>query len=279
LILDRIDGVPDCIGVLDEGAKGVGVTAETAPEQPPAGGLRRVARAILWPLRRFFDPRFTGIFNNVQDVKRLLITDMEAANETATLTGRTLDRLVVQNQALLARLGAADGGSGPSADPSEESFAAAYAIRALSTVPIRASIAAVGANGSVDRSLAALGYDVTNELGLRTSHHEGKFDAVLCLSPTIEVEQLRRLRHLTKDAGLLVVGLAVGPAPVAAARRVFDQAELDDFLEGWEPQDVTLIQRRDAGSWARAEGRIADLDPKVDTVAMVTATKRPQSTR
>ena len=53
------------------------MTAETAPAQPPAGGLRRVVRTILWPLRRFFDPRFTGIYNTVQDVRRLLVTDME----------------------------------------------------------------------------------------------------------------------------------------------------------------------------------------------------------
>ena len=188
------------------------MTAETAPAQPPAGGLRRVARTILWPLRRFFDPRFTGIFNTVQDLRRLLITDMEAANETATLTGRTLDRLVAQNEALLARLDAVDGLPPASADPTEESFAAAYAMRALSAVPTGASIAAVGANSSVDRSLSALGYDVTNQLGLRTSHNEGEFDAVLCLSPTIEVERLRSLRHLTRTGGLLVLCVAVGPA-------------------------------------------------------------------
>lgn len=236
-------------------------------------------RTILWPLRRFFDPRFTGIYTTVQDVRRLLVTDMEAANETATLTGRTLDRLVAQNETLLARLDAVEGLAPATADPSEESFAAAYAMRALSTVPTGASIAVVGANGSVDRSLGALGYDVTNELGLRTSHHEGEFDAVLCLSSTIEIEQLQRLRHLLKAAGLLVLCVAVGPTPVTAARRVYDQAELDELLEGWELQDATLIQRRETTSWVRREGRIADLDPTVDTVAMLSATKRPSSSR
>jgi hypothetical protein len=236
-------------------------------------------RTILWPLRRFFDPRFTGIYTTVQDVRRLVVTDMEAANETATLTGRTLDRLVAQNEALLARLDAAEGLPPASADPTEESFAAAYAMRALSAVPTGASIAAVGANSWVDRSLAALGYDVTNGLGLRTSHQEGKFDAVLCLSPAIDVEQFQRLRHLTKTDGLLVLCVAVGPAPVTAARRVFDQAELDDLLEGWELQDATLAQRHETSWWTRVEGRIADLDPAVDTVAMVTAAKRPLSPR
>src|ERR671925_1754042 len=52
------------------------VSAETAPAQPQRGLARRVARAILWPLRRFFDPRFAGVYDAVQDIKRLLITDM-----------------------------------------------------------------------------------------------------------------------------------------------------------------------------------------------------------
>lgn len=236
-------------------------------------------RTILWPLRRFFDPRFAGIYTTVQDVRRLLVTHMEASNETATLTGRTLDRLVAQNEALLTRLDAVDGLPPHLLDSNEESFAAAYAMRALSSVAAGASVAAVGTNSWVDRSLAALGYDLTNEHGLRTSHEEGKFDAVLCLSPVIDVEQLRRLRHLTKPDGVLVIGVAVGPAPVTAARRVYDQAELDEFLDGLELQDTTLVQRRETSSWARVEGRIADLDPAADTVAMVTATKRPLSRR
>jgi hypothetical protein len=246
------------------------VSAETAPARPSSGGLCRVARAVLWPIRRFFDPRFGGIFGAVQDVKRLLITDMEAANETATLTGRTLDRLVAQNEVILARLDASDG----IVDSEYESFATAYAFRALAGVPPGASVAVVGGNDSVGRSLAALGYDVTSEHGLRTAHHEGELDAVLCLSLSADAELRRRLRHLTRDGGVLVLGAAVGPAPVDGAQRVYDQAGLDELLEDWEPADVTLVQRREPGSWARVDGGIADLDPTHETVAMVTATKR-----
>jgi hypothetical protein len=242
--------------------------AETAP--PPRSGLRRVARAILWPLRRFFDPRFTGIHSSVQDVKRLLAIDIEAANETTTLTGRTLDRLVAQNEVLLARLEAASG----IVDPEYESFAAAYAFRALSRVPAGASVAVVGGNGSVGRSLVALGYDVTNELGLRTSHHEGGFDAVFCLSLTANADLHRRLRHLTSDGGLLVLAAAVGPAPVDGAQHVYDQTELDDLLEHWERADFTLVQRREPGLWRAIEAQPDDLEATDETVAMMTATKR-----
>lgn len=246
------------------------MAAETAPAQPPRSGLRRVVRAVLWPLRRFFDPRFTGVYSAVQEVKRLLITDMESANETATLTGRTLDRVVAQNELLLARLDTPE----TIVDGEYESFAAAYAFRALSAAPARASVAVVG-SGSAGRSLAALGYDVTNELGLRTSHHEGEFDVVVCLSLTANAELRRRLHHLTKDRGLLVLGATVGPVPVEGTQHVYDQAGLDELLEDWEPTDVTLVRRREAASWVPVDGRIGDLDGSNETVALVTATKRP----
>jgi hypothetical protein len=248
------------------------VSAETAPAQPPGGVLRRLARAILWPLRRFFDPRFTGVHDAVQDVRRLLITDLEAANETTTLTGRMLDRLLAQNEEVLARLG---GPQGNAIDANYEPLASAYAFRALASVPAGGSVAAVGATSSaISRAVGALGYDLTTESGLRTAHNEGKFDAVLCLSRTINDEQLRRLRHLTKAGGTLVLSVAVGPRPVTETRRIYDQPGLDDLLEGWEPTNVTLVQRREASSWTNTNGPIADLDPAVETVAMVTATKR-----
>ena len=78
------------------------MTAVEAPAQGPKGFLRSVARAILWPVRRFFDPRFTGIHEAVNDVKRVVIADMDAANEASVLTGRTLDTLLAQNEAALA---------------------------------------------------------------------------------------------------------------------------------------------------------------------------------
>jgi Methyltransferase domain len=49
--------------------------------------MRMVARTILWPARRFFDPRFNGIH-------QALIADMNAANEAATFTGRSLDTIL-----------------------------------------------------------------------------------------------------------------------------------------------------------------------------------------
>jgi hypothetical protein len=79
------------------------VTAVEAPAQGPKGVLRSVARAILWPVRRFFDPRFTGIYEAVMDVKRVVIADMDAANEASVLTGRTLDALLARSEAILAR--------------------------------------------------------------------------------------------------------------------------------------------------------------------------------
>jgi hypothetical protein len=223
-------------------------------------------------LRRFFDPRFAGVQNAVHDLRRLLITDMEAANETTNLTGRTLDRLVAQNDEILARLGAP---KGDSVGTGYEPLVSAYAFRALAAVPAGGSIAALGApTSSVHRELDALGYDVTTEHGLRTAHHEGKFDAVLCLSTSIDKDRLRLLRHLTKAGGILVLSVAVGPQSVTETGRVYAEKELDEFLEGWKPTDVTLVQRDEPSSWRKTDGPIAKLDPKLETVAMVTAMKR-----
>jgi 2-polyprenyl-3-methyl-5-hydroxy-6-metoxy-1,4-benzoquinol methylase len=58
------------------------------------GGARQVAKKLLWPAKRFFDPRFVGLHNAVQEVRALVAADLHAANETATFTGRTLDTLL-----------------------------------------------------------------------------------------------------------------------------------------------------------------------------------------
>jgi 2-polyprenyl-3-methyl-5-hydroxy-6-metoxy-1,4-benzoquinol methylase len=58
------------------------------------GGVRSVARKLAWPARRFFDPRFTGIVQEIDRVKSLIANDATAANETATFIGRSLDTLL-----------------------------------------------------------------------------------------------------------------------------------------------------------------------------------------
>ncbi len=58
------------------------------------GGVRSVAKKLAWPAKRFFDPRFTGIVQEIEQVKRLIAADATAANETATFIGRSLDTLL-----------------------------------------------------------------------------------------------------------------------------------------------------------------------------------------
>lgn len=52
------------------------------------GAVRSVVRTLIWPARRFFDPRFTGIVEEIDQVKSLIAAE---ANELATFTGRSLD--------------------------------------------------------------------------------------------------------------------------------------------------------------------------------------------
>ena len=60
-------------------------------ESPPRvrSPLRAVARAVLWPLRRFFDPRFGGVLDRVdfraeQTLERLDVARSESATASAT---------------------------------------------------------------------------------------------------------------------------------------------------------------------------------------------------
>ena len=68
------------------------------------GGVRTVARKLLWPARRFFDPRFTGVVEQIDDVKRLIAADAAAANEIATFTGRSFDLVNARLEQLDDRL-------------------------------------------------------------------------------------------------------------------------------------------------------------------------------
>jgi SAM-dependent methyltransferase len=339
------------------------MTAVEAPRQSPKSIVRSIGRAILWPLRRFFDPRFTGIHEEVQDVKRVVIADMDAANEASVLTGRTLDALLAQHAAMLARiepmerkvdglhnrflfdpeaehsladlddgvariLNYASSHHGFASDanlwfnpPVLVAYASGdvgvrwvneriaeipYAFRALSRVAPGARILDVGATEStVSLSLASLGYDVTaidprpNPLSHERLHtvvgqieewnSDSEFDAVLCLSTIehlgtgeydqegterrIDLDAMKRMHELTKPGGALVLTTAVGGASSNESSRVYDRAGLDELLEGWEVEDLTLLQRKDATSWMTIDEQIEDLDPEAETVVMVTATK------
>jgi SAM-dependent methyltransferase len=79
---------------LGHRVKALWVSAESPPEGSMNGGVRSVARTLLWPARRFFDPRFAGIAQQIEDMKSLIAADATAANETATFIGRSLDTLL-----------------------------------------------------------------------------------------------------------------------------------------------------------------------------------------
>jgi SAM-dependent methyltransferase len=325
--------------------------------------VRSLAKKLAWPLRRFFDPRFTAVLQEVDSVKRIVGADAAAANELATFTGRSLDTVLAHVEEHSRMLGAVnarldefarllrfDPSSPHSADEidentarvlnyasSHEGFAAQanlwfnpallvaygpkrvelgwvneriaevpYAFRALSEVAPGARVLDVGATeSSVSLSLATLGYEVTaidprpNPLSHERLHavaarieeweHDEGFDAVLCLS-TIEhigvaayeqaasddrsdLRAMARIRELMRPGGLLVLTTAVGRPSVSDQGRVYDRQGLDELLEGWDVDDLTLVQRRDATNWGTVEGPIEELDAEAETVAMITATR------
>lgn len=333
------------------------MSAESAPGRSLNGGAARsVAKKLLWPARRFFDPRFVGLHESLEDVKRTLLADANASNETAMFTGRSLDTIQdqVHEQArqlqLLNRYVGFDPNAPNSVDDidermarllnyaaSHEGFAAQanlwfnppllvtyrphdvalawvnervvevpYTFQALCRVELGAKVLDVGATEStVCLSLATLGYEVTavdprpNPLEherLRTvvEHIEqwdedATFDAVVCLSTIehvgtgdygqdtnkrrVDLEAMKRMRELTRDGGLLVLTTAVGRAAADDSGRVYDQAGLDELLEGWDVAELRLVQRKDATTWATIKDPIEELASDAETVAMVTAAK------
>ena len=64
------------------------------PSRSLNGSARSVGKKLLWPARRFFDPRFTGVHQAIQDVRTLVAADVNAASEAAMFIGRTLDTVL-----------------------------------------------------------------------------------------------------------------------------------------------------------------------------------------
>ncbi len=48
----------------------------------------------MWPARRFFDPRFSAVLQEIDGIKRIAAADAAAATEIATFTGRSLDTIL-----------------------------------------------------------------------------------------------------------------------------------------------------------------------------------------
>jgi hypothetical protein len=68
------------------------------------GRARSIGRKLIWPARRFFDPRFTGIVQQIEHVKSLIAAESAAANETATFIGRSLDTVLAHVEELRAHI-------------------------------------------------------------------------------------------------------------------------------------------------------------------------------
>jgi SAM-dependent methyltransferase len=177
-----------------------------------------------------------------------------------------------------------------------------YVLRALAGVPQGATVLDVGATESVVALLlASLGYEVTaldprpyplTHPGLEVVAAEVQdwkpervFDAVVCLS-TIEhiglgaygelegaeradLLAMRQIRASTAPGGVLLLTTPFGEATTDSFTRVYDQADLDELLEGWSVEDFTIVRRENSTTW------LIDEDPSIgdgaERVALVTA--------
>jgi len=180
-----------------------------------------------------------------------------------------------------------------------------HVYRALGRLEPGAKVADVGAAESlVAFSLAMLGYDVT-AIDLRPYpfehprlksvttpieewEHDGTFDAVICLS-TIEhvglgaygeeakderadLAAMRRMHELSTPGGVLVLTTRFGRPGVDELQRTYDKAGLDELLEGWNVEELAVLRREDATTWALSDGT-GGADDGAEKVALVTATR------
>ncbi len=186
-----------------------------------------------------------------------------------------------------------------------------YVFAAIGGLEPGARILDVGAaESTVALSLASLGFDVT-ALDIRPypiSHPrlrsivaaienwetDERFDAVVCLStiehvglgaygekPTdgrADLAAMRRMLEVTKPGGRLLLTTRFGPAATDELQRTYDHSGLDQLLEGWKVNDLTMLRREDDTTWAIADG--VGADDSSEAVALVTATRpKPASRR
>jgi hypothetical protein len=180
-----------------------------------------------------------------------------------------------------------------------------YVFRALSGIPPGSRLLDVGATEStVSLSLAALGYQVTaldprayplSHPGLRVVavnvedwQDEEPFAGVICLSAIehigleayglaegqerADLAAMRRMRELTAPGGLLVLTTRFGEAGEDDFQRTYDRAGLDELLQGWDVNDLTVLHRQDATTWVLGELEAEQPD---EAVVLVTA-RRPE---
>jgi 2-polyprenyl-3-methyl-5-hydroxy-6-metoxy-1,4-benzoquinol methylase len=180
-----------------------------------------------------------------------------------------------------------------------------YVFRQLASVPAGASVLDVGATESlVAISLASLGYQVTaidprpyplEHRNLTTVvariedwEHGGTFDAIVCVSTIehiglgaygepanddrVDVAAMQRMHGLVKPGGLLVLTTRFGTAGADSFQRTYDRPGLEELLEGWTIEELTIVRRDGDTSWSLADGS-ADADDGSEKVALVTATR------
>jgi hypothetical protein len=129
-----------------------------------------------------------------------------------------------------------------------------FAFRSLASVdpPARILISGVG-NSALDRSLEAIGYEVTY-LGEGAQELSGgkRFDAILSGSGGARVDSLAGFAESLKEDGLLVLAVPFSAKPRRGSAVVHDRASLSALLQGWRVTARTVVARR-AGGWAPIE--------------------------
>ncbi len=201
----RLDQIPAAEG--DRRASSIAALAagEDAPWLESGHGAaasspaRTAARTILWPLRRFFDPRFAGVDTHVLTMHADISARMDRAfgpwgSQSLAEIERSIQRV---GDLVSARR------DGPDAASGARSLGLAHALVAVGRLPVGSRVLDASSPPSgLSTSLAALGYEVSVVASLPAA--APAFDAVIAVAANAGLHDLARF---VRPGGMLIVSL------------------------------------------------------------------------
>jgi hypothetical protein len=218
---------------------------------------RAAARAAIWPLRRFFDPRFAGVDTHVTTMHADLSARMDRA------FGPWGSQSLAEIERSIKRLGelVAANGDGTAGDGGARAIGIAHALVAIGRLPAGARVLDASSPPSgLSTSLAALGYDVAVVASLPAT--APPFAAVFAIDADAGSHDLGRF--LAPGGTLIVSTQSYGGDP---------RAHLPGILGAAGESDVRMLRRVRDDIWEPVEGA-----PSGETVALVTATRHEAPT-
>lgn len=245
--------------------------------------LKRIARFFLYPLLRYFEPRFEGVISRLDKLQQRMdeFEERVAADvQTSAELLLTFSRLIPTGTSASFDLPATGLHTEPVHREAEAAVEIPYALAALALLPRDAVVCEAGyTSTSLAIPLASLGMQVLTlnpaALGLRhprVTHipkrlerwagPDRKIDGIFCISSLehlgmsegqeskdLDLRTLGLFRSWLSPGGTLVLTVPYGTPAVNRHYRIYDAEHLDRLLTGWEILDQEIFLRSGDGYW------------------------------